>query len=283
MAESVKHFSKLYDLTQRAEKVGISDDDVLREIRIEKIVPNKYQPRREFTEDKIKELAESIKQNGLLQSITVRDMGNGFYELIAGERRLRALKYLEYPTTKAIVKELTNEQMATLALIENIQREELTPIEEAYAYQELLSINNLTQDELAKSLGKTQATVANKLRLLKLCSKVVDAINSKRITERHGRAMVKLDPSAQEKILNQILTQSLNVSQTEERIETYLRIKNETKNNDSTQPNYDAQKILARLTKDIAKLEEKYGVSLNKEEEEGMESIVVKVTVPRYI
>lgn len=283
MTESVKPFSKLYDLTQRAEKVGISDDDVLREIRIEKIVPNKYQPRREFTEDKIKELAESIKQNGLLQSITVRDMGNGFYELIAGERRLRALKYLEYPTTKAIVKELTNEQMATLALIENIQREELTPIEEAYAYQELLSINNLTQDELAKSLGKTQATVANKLRLLKLCSKVVDAINSKRITERHGRAMVKLDPNAQEKILNQILTQSLNVSQTEERIETYLRIKNETKNNDSTQPNYDAQRILARLTKDIAKLEEKYGVSLNKEEEEGMESIVVKVTVPRYI
>ena len=283
MTESVKPFSKLYDLTQRAEKVGISDDDVLREIEIEKIVPNKYQPRREFTEDKIKELAESIKQNGLLQSITVRDMGNGFYELIAGERRLRALKYLEYPTTKAIVKELTNEQMATLALIENIQREELTPIEEAYAYQELLSINNLTQDELAKSLGKTQATVANKLRLLKLSSKVIDAINSKRITERHGRAMVKLDPSAQEKILNQILTQSLNVSQTEERIETYLRIKNETKNNDSTQPNYDAQKILARLTKDIAKLEEKYGVSLNKEEEEGMESIVVKVTVPRYI
>ena len=283
MTESVKPFSKLYDLTQRAEKVGISDDDVLREIRIEKIVPNKYQPRREFTEDKIKELAESFKQNGLLQSITVRDMGNGFYELIAGERRLRALKYLEYPTTKAIVKELTNEQMATLALIENIQREELTPIEEAFAYQELLSINNLTQDELAKSLGKTQATVANKLRLLKLSSKVIDAINSKKITERHGRAMVKLDPSAQEKILNQILTQSLNVSQTEERIETYLRIKNETKNNDSTQPNYDAQKILARLTKDIAKLEEKYGVSLNKEEEEGMESIVVKVTVPRYI
>ena len=283
MTESVKPFSKLYDLTQRAEKVGISDDDVLREIRIEKIVPNKYQPRREFTEDKIKELAESIKQNGLLQSITVRDMGNGFYELIAGERRLRALKYLEYPTTKAIVKELTNEQMATLALIENIQREELTPIEEAYAYQELLSINNLTQDELAKSLGKTQATVANKLRLLKLSSKVIDAINSKRITERHGRAMVKLDPNAQEKILNQILTQSLNVSQTEERIDTYLRIKNENKNSDSTKANYDAQKILARLTKDIAKLEEKYGVSLNKEEEEGMESIVVKVTVPRYI
>ncbi|MGX7111976.1 ParB/RepB/Spo0J family partition protein [Gemella cuniculi] len=283
MTESVKPFSKLYDLTHRAEKVGISDDDVLREIQIDKIVPNKYQPRREFTEEKIRELAESIRQNGLLQSITVRDMGNGFYELIAGERRLRAIKYLNFPTTKAIVKELTEEQMATLALIENIQREELTPIEEAYAYQELLSINNLTQDELAKSLGKTQATVANKLRLLKLSNKVIDAINSKKITERHGRAMIKLDSYTQEKILTQILTQNLNVSQTEEKIEIYLKTKKDAKVIDNSQISYNAQKIIAKLTKDIAKLEEKYGVSLNKEEEENMESIVVKITVPRYM
>lgn len=281
MTESVKPFSKLYDLTQRAEKVGISDDDVLRKIRIDKIVPNKYQPRREFTEEKIKELADSIKQNGLLQSITVRDMGDGFYELIAGERRLRALKYLQYATTKAIVKELTDEQMATLALIENIQREELTPIEEARAYQELLNINKLTQDELAKSLGKTQATVANKLRLLKLSPKVIDAINSKKITERHGRAMVKLDARAQEKILNQILSQNLNVTQTEERIEIYQKIKNDSKVSES-QLDYDAQKIVAKLTKEIAKLEEKFRTNLNKQEEESMENIVITVTIPRY-
>ena len=282
MTESVKPFSKLYDLTQRAEKVGISDDDVLREILVEKIVPNKYQPRREFTEEKIKELAESIKQNGLLQSITVRDIGDGFYELIAGERRLRAIKYLQYPKTKAIVKELTDEQMATLALIENIQREELTPIEEAHAYQELLRINKLTQDELAKSLGKTQATVANKLRLLKLSKKVIDAINTKKITERHGRAMVKLDPSAQEKLLIQILSQNLNVSQTEEKIDTYLKIKKDTKVFNPT-VNYDGQKIIAKLIKEIAKLEEKYNINLNKEEEETMESVVIKVTVPRFV
>ena len=282
MTESVKPFSKLYDLTQRAEKVGISDDDVLREILVEKIVPNKYQPRREFTEEKIKELAESIKQNGLLQSITVRDMGNGFYELIAGERRLRAIKYLQYARTKAIVKELTDEQMATLALIENIQREELTPIEEAHAYQELLRINKLTQDELAKSLGKTQATVANKLRLLKLSNKVIDAINTKKITERHGRAMVKLDPSAQEKLLIQILSQNLNVSQTEEKIDTYLKIKKDTKVFNPT-VNYDGQKIISKLIKEIAKLEEKYNINLNKEEEETMESVVIKVTVPRFV
>lgn len=282
MTESVKPFSKLYDLTQRAEKVGISDDDVLREILVEKIVPNKYQPRREFTEEKIKELAESIKQNGLLQSITVRDMGNGFYELIAGERRLRAIKYLQYVKTKAIVKELTDEQMATLALIENIQREELTPIEEAHAYQELLRINKLTQDELAKSLGKTQATVANKLRLLKLSKKVIDAINTKKITERHGRAMVKLDSSAQEKLLIQILSQNLNVSQTEEKIDTYLKIKKDTKVFNPT-VNYDGQKIIAKLIKEIAKLEEKYNINLNKEEEETMESVVIKVTVPRFV
>ena len=282
MTESVKPFSKLYDLTQRAEKVGISDDDVLREILVEKIVPNKYQPRREFTEEKIRELAESIKQNGLLQSITVRDMGNGFYELIAGERRLRAIKYLQYARTKAIVKELTDEQMATLSLIENIQREELTPIEEAHAYQELLRINKLTQDELAKSLGKTQATVANKLRLLKLSKKVIDAINTKKITERHGRAMVKLDPSAQEKLLIQILSQNLNVSQTEEKIDTYLKIKKDTKVFNPT-VNYDGQKIISKLIKEIAKLEEKYNINLNKEEEETMESVVIKVTVPRFV
>ena len=282
MTESVKPFSKLYDLTQRAEKVGISDDDVLREILVEKIVPNKYQPRREFTEEKIKELAESIKQNGLLQSITVRDMGNGFYELIAGERRLRAIKYLQYAKTKAIVKELTDEQMATLALIENIQREELTPIEEAHAYQELLRINKLTQDELAKSLGKTQATVANKLRLLKLSKKVIDSINTKKITERHGRAMVKLDSSAQEKLLIQILSQNLNVSQTEEKIDTYLKIKKDTKVFNPT-VNYDGQKIISKLIKEIAKLEEKYNINLNKEEEETMESVVIKVTVPRFV
>ena len=282
MIESVKPFSKLYDLTQRAEKVGISDDDVLREILVDKIVPNKYQPRHEFTEEKIKELAESIKQNGLLQSITVRDIGNGFYELIAGERRLRAIKYLQHATTKAIVKELTEEQMATLALIENIQREELTPIEEAHAYQELLRINKLTQDELAKSLGKTQATVANKLRLLKLSKKVIEAINLKKITERHGRAMVKLDESAQEKILSQILSQNLNVSQTEEKIDTYLKIKKDVKTV-SGNANYDAQKLVIKLTKEIAKLEEKYGIDLNKEEEENMENIVIKVTIPRYL
>lgn len=282
MTESVKPFSKLYDLTQRAEKVGISDDDVLREILVEKIVPNKYQPRREFTEEKIKELAKSIKQNGLLQSITVRDIGDGFYELIAGERRLRAIKYLQYPKTKAIVKELTDEQMATLALIENIQREELTPIEEAHAYQELLRINKLTQDELAKSLGKTQATVANKLRLLKLSKKVIDAINTKKITERHGRAMVKLDSSAQEKLLIQILSQNLNVSQTEEKIDTYLKIKKDTKVFNPT-VNYDGQKIISKLIKEIAKLEEKYNINLNKEEEETMESVVIKVTVPRFV
>ena len=282
MIESVKPFSKLYDLTHRAEKVGISDDDVLREILVDKIVPNKYQPRHEFTEEKIKELAESIKQNGLLQSITVRDIGNGFYELIAGERRLRAIKYLHHATTKAIVKELTEEQMATLALIENIQREELTPIEEAHAYQELLRINKLTQDELAKSLGKTQATVANKLRLLKLSKKVIEAINSKKITERHGRAMVKLDESAQEKILSQILSQNLNVSQTEEKIDTNLKIKKDVKPV-STNANYDAQKLVIKLTKEIAKLEEKYGIDLNKEEEENMENIVIKVTIPRYL
>lgn len=279
MADTAKPFDKLYSLSKRAEKVGIADEDMLRDIPLSKIIPNRYQPRREFDDEKIQELAESIKQNGLLQSITVRDLEDGFFELIAGERRFRALQSIGEVSTKAIVKELTDEQMATLALIENIQREELSPIEEANAYIRLLEINNITQGELAKSLGKTQATVANKIRLLKLCPKVIDAISTKKITERHGRAMVKLDHSLQEKILNQILVGNLNVIQTEERINQYLELKNENKQSDI---NYDAQKIVAKLLKEIAKLEEKYDVSFDKEESEGMDHVEISIKVPRY-
>lgn len=281
MEDTLKPFSKLYDLTHRAEKVGISDEDILKEIEIEKIVPNKFQPRREFDETKIKELAESIKQNGLLQSITVRRLNDGYYELIAGERRLKALKYLNKATTNAIVKELNDEQMSTLALIENIQREELSPIEEANAYQKLININNITQEELARSLGKTQSTVANKIRLLKLSPKVIKSIQNKKITERHGRAMVKLEHSVQEKILQQILRQNLNVSQTEETIENYLMIKNEKKSVE-VHHNYDAQKIISKITKEIKKIEEKYLVSIKQQEEEEIESVVLKIKVPRY-
>lgn len=279
MSNTAKPFDKLYNLSQRAEKVGIADEDVLREISLDKIVPNRYQPRREFDDEKIKELAESIKQNGLLQSITVRDLGDGFFELIAGERRLRALQALNERSTKAIVKELTDEQTASLALIENIQREELSPIEEAHAYQRLIEINSITQEELAKSLGKTQATVANKIRLLKLCPKVIEALSSKKITERHGRAMVKLDHSLQEKILNQILINNLNVLQTEEKIGQYLELKKDTKQNNI---NYDAQKLVSKLLKEINKLELKYDIDLNKEESEEMSHIVLSVKVPRY-
>lgn len=282
MSDTIKPFSKLYSLTRRAEKVGISDEDVLKEIKIDNIVPNKYQPRHEFDDDKIIELADSISQNGLLQSITVRELGNGLYELIAGERRLRALRYLKWESTKAIVKELTDEQMATLALIENIQREELTPIEEANAYQQLLDINNITQEELAKSLGKTQATVANKIRLLKLCPKVIDAISTKKITERHGRAMVKLEPAVQENILRQILTQNLNVIQTEEKINNYLNIKKNNTKNDYSNSNYNAQKVISKFLKEIAKLEQRYDIRIDKEEEEEMSSITLKIKVPRY-
>ena len=117
---------------------------------------------------------------------------------------------------------------------------------------------------------------------MKLSDKVIDAINTKKITERHGRAMVKLDASAQEKLLVQILSQSLNVSQTEEKIDTYLKIKKDIKVF-NTAVNYDGQKVIAKLTKEIAKLEEKYNISLNKEEEENMDSVVIKVTIPRYV
>ena len=251
-------------------------------LSIDDIIPNRFQPREVFRDQALDELALSIKEHGVIQPIIVRQIVNNKYEIIAGERRYKASTIAGKTTIPAIARNLDDKETSKQALLENIQRQDLTPIEEAHAYQELLRINKLTQDELAKSLGKTQATVANKLRLLKLSKKVIEAINSKKITERHGRAMVKLDESAQEKILSQILSQNLNVSQTEEKIDTYLKIKKDVKPV-STNANYDAQKLVIKLTKEIAKLEEKYGIDLNKDEEENMENIVIKVTIPRYL
>ena len=131
------------------------------------IKPNKYQPRTVFSEEKIEELARTIHTHGVIQPIVIRNVDDGKYEIIAGERRYRAMKKLGWTEVPAIIRELDDKETASIALIENLQREELTAIEEAYAYEKLLELHSLTQEALAQSLGKGQSTVANKLRLLK--------------------------------------------------------------------------------------------------------------------
>ena len=188
----------------------------IQDIELDKIVPNRYQPRREFSDDSIKELAETLDKDGLLQPIVVREDGEDHYEIIAGERRYRAAKSLNWETIPAIVNNMNDDQAASLALIENLQREDLNPIDEAKAYTNLMKLNDLTQTALAKDMGKSQSYVANKLRLLKLDDDVQEALIEGKISARHGRALLNLRNDDQERVLKEIEDEGLNVKQTEE-------------------------------------------------------------------
>ncbi|MCZ2493455.1 nucleoid occlusion protein [Dellaglioa carnosa] len=185
------------------------------DISIAAIIPNRFQPRRVFDDQKIEELAQTIKEHGLLQPIILREYETGKYEIIAGERRFRAVTSLDWKEIPAIIREMNDDQAASMALIENLQREELTAIEEAEAYSKLMDLNHLSQSKLAENMGKSQAFIANKLRLLKLEHEVQTAIMSQQISERHGRAMVNLEPTAQKKLLKRILKEKLTVKETE--------------------------------------------------------------------
>lgn len=186
-------------------------------IRLNKIIPNKNQPRLDFYDDSIKGLAESIKQNGLLQPVTVRKNGDKF-ELIAGERRYRACLLNGAKDIEAIIMESSDEESANLALIENLQREDLNAIEQAMAMRRIMISENLTQNELADRLGYKQSTVANKLRLLKLPDYIKKAISMGSITERHARALLNVPQDKLEDVYLTIINRNYNVSKTEEYI-----------------------------------------------------------------
>ena len=194
-------------------------------IDINQIEANENQPRSHFEAEKIQELAVSIQENGLLQPIVVRPY-LGKYQIIAGERRFRACKLAQLEEVPCVVQEMDEQQTATAAIVENIQRENLSPIEEALAYQQLLDNQNLTQEQLAQKVGKKQSTIANKLRLLQLPMTVQEAVRRKDITERHARALLKLDTTAkQNNMLREIMAKGLNVEQTEQKIKTKLEPK----------------------------------------------------------
>ncbi|KJY60500.1 Stage 0 DNA-binding protein [Bombilactobacillus mellifer] len=192
-----------------------SEDNTIRDLEISQIKPSQYQPRRTFAPDQLTELAQSLAKNGLLQPIIVRQVGAQQYEIIAGERRFRAAQQLKWTTIPALVRNYSDQQSASLALIENLQRQDLNPIEEARAYKKLAAMNNLRQEDLAAQLGKSQSYIANKLRLLKLDATVQQALIAGQITSRHGRALVSLTASQQQTALYKILQQQLNVAATE--------------------------------------------------------------------
>ncbi|MFC4024188.1 nucleoid occlusion protein [Oceanobacillus longus] len=218
----VHPFNRIFGMGDKGspepDEVGYTPDEVI-QLEIENIQPNRFQPRTIFKEEKIKELAQTIKTHGMIQPIVVRKIDEGKFEIIAGERRWRAVQLLGWDKVSSIIRDMSDSETASVALIENLQREELTVIEEAHAYAKLLELHSLTQEALAQRLGKNQSTIANKLRLLKLPEEIQSALLNKRITERHARALIKLrDKEKQLLVLQAIIDNDLNVKQTEERI-----------------------------------------------------------------
>ena len=179
------------------------------------IVPNKYQPRKVFDDAALNSLAASIKSYGIINPILVRKKDDK-YEIIAGERRFRAAMKVGLKEVPVIIKNADEQQMAELALIENIQRQSLTPIEEAKSYEEIMRIGNQTQASLAERLGKSQSSIANKIRLLSLPQEIQDALANKKISERHARSLISVeDKEKQLELLNRIITERLTVKETE--------------------------------------------------------------------
>ncbi|APT18645.1 stage 0 DNA-binding protein [Amylolactobacillus amylotrophicus DSM 20534] len=203
-----------------------SDDKKIQNIELNRIIPNKFQPRKNFTYEAIDELAATLKEHGLLQPIILREFKDGEYEIIAGERRFRAASQLKWETIPAIVEVMDDQKAAAFALIENLQRENLNPIDEAKAYQSLMELDKSTQTELAEAVGKSQSYVANKLRLLKLEPHVQAYLVSGEISQRHGRELLKLTPDLQETALSTIVKNGLSVAETEKLVQQLISQKN---------------------------------------------------------
>ena len=206
-------------LIDTADEIRTSGSSSINEIPVDRIVPNPNQPRHEFDEDALEELAESIRQLGIVQPITLRQMDDESYEIIAGERRWRASKLAGLTTIPAYVRTANDENMMQMALVENIQREDLNAIEVALAYQKLIEQYHLTQEELSEKVGKRRATVANALRLLKLPAPVQLALRNKSIDQGHARAILGAqEPSVMLKLFKEVQERGYSVRQVEEMV-----------------------------------------------------------------
>lgn len=224
------------------------ENRVLRRIRISEIVRNPNQPRRYFDPEAIATLAESIRQYGVLNPLTVRRTANGGYELVAGERRLRAARVAGLTDVPCLLINADGEDSSVIALVENLQRRDLDFFEEANGFKRLIEQFGLTQEEAARKVGKTQSAVANKLRLLRLSQQNMELIRCNNLTERHARALLRLNDEADRiNVTNYIIEHELNVSRTEEYIDEFLKAK------ENPQPVVEPEsgKHVVRLFKDV--------------------------------
>ena len=194
-------------------------------LRVTEIEPNRSQPRKKFNEDSLQELSDSIKQFGIIQPLVVQKRGD-YYEIIAGERRWRAAKLADVKEVPVIIKDYSEQEIVEIALIENIQREDLNPIEEAMAFKRLLEDYNLKQDEVAERVSKSRVAVTNSMRLLKLCSKVQQMVIDEMITSGHARCLIGVEDEEQQyNLAMKIFDEKLSVRETEKLIKNLLNPK----------------------------------------------------------
>ena len=269
------------------------------------IVPNKYQPRKTFDDSSLESLANSIKTYGIINPILVRKKEDK-YEIIAGERRFRAAKKIGLNEVPVIIKNTDEQQTAELALIENIQRQELNPIEEAKSYEEIMRIGNQTQAELAQKLGKSQSSIANKIRLLSLPQEVQDALTNKKISERHARSLISVeDKEKQLELLNRIIQERLTVKETEQIVnekETTeeeikqaisdimksLNIKEEEKEDDNMNngnffPNFDNNNVANNTSLNMMNMQSMNQQPINPEPEMVMPTMIQQPVEPQQM
>lgn len=279
-------FSRFFGSGEKVEhdsKNEVESAESVVKLLINEIQPNRYQPRTIFDDSKIEELARTIRTHGVIQPIVVRKMEEGHYEIIAGERRYRAMKMLEWTEVPAIVREMNDKETASVALIENLQREELTSIEEAQAYLKLLELHGLTQEALAQRLGKGQSTIANKIRLLKLPEEIQMAILKREISERHARALVPVkDKELQLALLQEIIDNDYNVRQLEQRIDGILNPAEKPKKNKPTRKAISKDiRIALNTIRQSLTMVTKTGINVEAEEEEHDEFYQITVKIPK--
>ncbi|MGI6145227.1 MAG: ParB/RepB/Spo0J family partition protein [Clostridia bacterium] len=224
-------------------------ENSITDIEVSAIIPNTYQPRRVFDDEKLHELAASIKEHGVVQPVVVRQLNNGKYELVVGERRWRACRLLQLQKIPAVIKEYSEEQMMEIALVENIQRQDLNPLEEAQAYQKLLTDFNYTQEQVAQKVSKSRSFVANMVRLLNLAQPVLERLSAGDLTIGHARPLLAVEePQEQIKAAEAIIANKMTVREAE----NYVKALNENKGKKKS-----ISKKKSRLSPDLIDLETK--------------------------
>ena len=253
------------------------DSARIQSVPIGMIEPSRYQPRIRFDEETIDELAESIRENGLIQPVTVRKIGD-HYELIAGERRYRACIKAGFTEIPCFVMTPTEDQAAQMALVENVQRENLSAIEEAKSYMQIMRQANLTQEQVAKKIGKSQSAVANKIRLLNLPDEIQNGVVDGKITERHARALLAVPEEKQKDVYHYILDKNLNVRETEQYIEKGPQKK---KRRQKTKGFTRNQQIAVNSVNQCIRMIEKMGIRVTAETEDDDKELKITIRIPR--